>query len=495
MSPSRFTRSFVASGCLVTGAAFMPPPSTLRLPARPPAVPALDTAIARMGGEDVLRKIERVRFEMMTLWQRMSFEQRPSDLIGSYELHSDLRNYALGGWRNTRRFVGGPTLREMTDIVQRDVAIRRFPQNPDGTLAPWAPLNIAYVDERKELFALAPERLLLSAREASDLRARPDTMIAGAPHARLSATIDGYPATIFVRKTDGFLAMARYRAAQPNDFGLAPWGDMEVEILYSRWAKYPMPGTSGVGYPGQWDVRRVGRMYKRLFVLAANFDAAAPADSFAISDSLRAAFASTNASRPMWDVPMDSAKILEPRLARLGNLGQAQAAVKLGTRWMFLEGTGVPERNATDVQWLERADAGATVGALLITVPNVSRGGAAWFAEKKLPVYVAPGASAAMAVTLANWKQPTTASTVVARPLCVKLGGDSLWIESIDYPDLPGALIAYIPSMRWVYSGAAASTLNFDLLVARIRARGWDVERVGSLRSLAQPFPSRTAAR
>ena len=44
----------------------------------------------------------------------------------SDELHSNLRNYSLGAWRNTRRFVGGPTLREMTDVVQKDAAIRRF---------------------------------------------------------------------------------------------------------------------------------------------------------------------------------------------------------------------------------------------------------------------------------------------------------------------------------------------------------------------------------
>ena len=504
MSVRRFTRARVASvavsivAAASAGAFFPVPPLSLaasRAEHRPLSVPALDTAIARMGGEDVLRRIERVRFEMMTLWQRMAFVDRPTDLIGSYELHSDLRNYSLGAWRNTRRFVGGPTLREMTDVVQRDVAIRRVPANPDGSLAPWAPLSVAYVDERKELFAFAPERLLLAARSAADLRALSDTTLAGAPHARSSATIDGFPTTIFVRKSDGFLAMARYRAAQPNDFGLSPWGDMEVEVVYSRWAKYPMPGTAGVGYPGQWDVRRVGQMYKRLVVLAANFDAAAPADSFAISDSLRAAFASSSASRAMWDLPMDSARVLEPRLARLGNPGQAQTAVKLGTRWLFLEGAPVPARGAAEADWLRNADAGSTAGGLLITLPNSGRGGAAWFAEKKLPVYVAPGSVVAMARTMKNWKQSPAASTVVAKAQWIRLGGDSLWVEPIDFPDLPGSLVAYVPSMRWVYSAAAASTLNFDLLVARVRDRGWDVERVGSLRSLTQPFPARTASR
>ena len=448
-----------------------------------------------MGGEDVLRKIERVRFEMMTLWQRMAFENRPSDLIGSYELHSDLRNYSLGAWRNTRRFVGGPTLREMTDVVQKDVAIRRFPPNPDGTLAPWVPLNIAYVDERRELFAFAPERLLLTARAATDLRTLSDTTITGVAHARVSATVEGFPATIFIRRSDGFLAMARYRAAQPNDFGLAPWGDMEVEMWYSRWTKYPVAGTQGVGYPTQWDVRRVGRMYKRLTVLAANFDAAAPADSFAVSDSLRVAFASTASSRPMWDLPMDSAKMIEPRLARLGNPGAAQAAVKVGTRWLMLEGTGVPQRNLTDAQWLQTADTGSSMGGLLITVPNVGRGGAAWFAEKRLPVYVAPGAALAMAATLTNWKRSASAATILARPQWVRMGGDSVWVETIDYPDMPGALVAYVPSMRWAYSGPAASPLNFDLLVERIRGRSWNVDRIGSVRTLAQPVPVRTAAK
>jgi hypothetical protein len=496
----RFPRALGVFALSVTAtASFLPLPSSVRRTAhalrRPPAAAPLDTAIARMGGEDALRKIERVRFEMMTLWQRMAFETRQSDLIGTYELHSDLRNYTLGAWRNTRRFVSGPALREMTDVVQKDAAIRRFPPGPDGTLPPFAPLNTAYVDERKEVFAFAPERLLLAARAASDLRVLADTTMLGLPHARVSATVDGFPTTIFVRRNDGFLAMARYRAAQPNDFGLAPWGEMEVEMWYSRWAKFPVPGTQGIGYPTEWDVRRVGRMYKRLTVLSANFDAAAPADSFAISDSLRAAFASGIASRPMWDVPMDSAKLLEPRLARLGNLGQAQAAVKLGNAWLMLEGTGMPQRNETDVQWLKAADAGATVAGLLITMPNSGRGGAVWFAEKKLPVYVAPGAAAAMSATLANWKQPKSAATVVSRPQWLRVGGDSLWVEAMDFPDFPGAVIAYVPSMRWAYSGIAASPLVFDMVVARIRERGWTVDRIGSLRTLTQPIPARTASR
>jgi hypothetical protein len=479
---------------VATAAAFIAPPVTAAHH-EPAAAAALDTAIARMGGQETLARIERVRFEMMTLWQRLTFDDRPSDLISTYELHSDLRNYGLVAWRNTRRFVSGPRMEEMTDVVQKDAGIRRLPPKPDGTASPWTPINVAYIDERKEVFAFAAERLLLAAHAASDLRALSDTTIAGQPHARLSATIAGFPTTIFVRRRDGFLAMARYRASQPNDFGLAPWGDMETEMWYSRWTKFPVAGTAGVAYPTQVDVRRVGRMYKRLVVLSANFDAEAPADSFAISDSLRTEFASGPSNKPMWELPMDSAKLLEPRLARLGVPGGTQAAVKLGKSWLFLEGASVPKRSSTDLRWLESADPGSTVAGLLVTAPNTGRGGATWFTERKLPVYVTPGAVAAMNATLDNWKEPRTAITVVSKPQWLRIGGDSVWVEPIDLPDYPGALVAYVPSLRWAYSGFAATPLYVDMVVARIRERGWAVDRIGSIRGLIQPIPARTASR
>ena len=47
-------------------------------------------------------------------------------------------------------------------------------------------------------------------------------------------------------------------------------------------------------------------------------------------------------------------------------LGQAQTAVKMGSQWLMLEGTGVPQRNETDFAWLKSADPGSSIGGLLI---------------------------------------------------------------------------------------------------------------------------------
>jgi hypothetical protein len=334
MSYSRLVRPLgIAAFALAASAAFEPyvPPRGLA----PSEI--LDTAIARMGGEAVLRRIERVRFEMLTLWHRLTFDERPNALGVGYEVHSDLRNYSLDAWRNSRRFLNGSAAPPQVIDVVRDTAAIRQLSLPNGTLAPWSPLNIAYVDERREVFGFTPERLLLAARAASDLRALADTVVGAVPHARLTATIEGFPTTILISRKDGFLAMARHRAAHPNDFGLAPWGDMQVEIWYSNWTKHVLPSTAAIAYPGQWDVRRVGRPYKRVTILSANFDAAAPTDSFAISDSLRAAYVAT-ARRPMWEVPMDSARVTGGRFAMLGRSAQTQGAVRLGGLWLFLEG-------------------------------------------------------------------------------------------------------------------------------------------------------------
>ncbi|MCC6431864.1 MAG: hypothetical protein IT354_13215, partial [Gemmatimonadaceae bacterium] len=61
-------------------------------------------AIALMGGEPTLRGVERVAYQMMTQWQRTNFRTVPYTDQPSYEPHTDVRDYTLPAWRNTREF-------------------------------------------------------------------------------------------------------------------------------------------------------------------------------------------------------------------------------------------------------------------------------------------------------------------------------------------------------------------------------------------------------
>ena len=439
---------------------------------------ALDTAIARMGGAEALGRIRRVRYEMITQWQRTSFSDAPYADQPSYEMHSDVRDYGIPAWRNTRRFQGARPAPAVVDIVRDSVAIRKL-----GPAA-WAPLNVAYVDERRELFAFAPERVLLLAHAAMDLRAATDTTIGGLPHARVAATIEGFPATIFFRRGDGLPAFVRYRAAQPNDFGLAPWGEMAVEIWYSGWTRT----AAGVVLPRQLDIRRVGRPYKRMTVLSAAFDTVATADSFAVSDSLRTAFLA-GARKPMYDVPLDSAKIVEGRIASFGGFGAPTGAVKLGRRWVLLEAGQAPLTAERAAAWLAEADSGATVAAAFVTTPTGNNGGAAWLAAQKIPVHAGAGAMPFLATILRNHRALPGTASAVTRAQWRLVDGDSVWVEPIDYPDAPGSLLLYVPSLRWAYSGMAAAPLQVEYLMRRLRERGFEVEKYGSLRGMMTAIP------
>jgi hypothetical protein len=445
----------------------------LALPAAPDpkATAIIDTSIEHMGGAAALGGLTRVRLEMMTQWQRTSFDPRPYTDLPSYERHTEQRNYSLPAWRNYRRFAAGSSWREITDIVRDSVAIRQS----NGT---WAPLNVAYVDERRELFAFAAERVLLEAREAADLRALADTTIGGVVHARVAATVAGFPATLFFRRTDGLLAMARYLAAQPNDFGLVPWGKMEVELWYSRWTA----GPNGTSLPWQWDVKRVGRPYKRMTVLAFALDTAT-VDSFAISDSLRTAFFAT-ANRPMQDLPLDSAKAIQPGIVRFAAFAFPAGAVKVGKSWLLLE-TGQAEVNAQRaVEWLGKNDSEGKVGGAVLSLPSGSNGGVVYLSKKQMPLYVGPGASPFVAAILKNHGRSLTKSAEISRGQWIRMAGDSVWIEPIDLPDAPASLLVYAPSLKWVYSAVATSPLHQRYLLDKLKAHGWTVERMGSIRDL-----------
>lgn len=443
----------------------------------PRAVTIIDAAITRMGGAPALAGLTRVRLELMTQWQRTTFDSRPYGDLPSYERHTEQRNYSIPAWRNLRRFPVGSSWREITDVVRDSVAIRQS----NGA---WAPLNVAYVDERHEVFTFAAERLLLEARAAVDLRSLSDTGIGGVPHARVTATVGGLPATLCFRRTDGLLALARYRAAQPNDFGLAPWGRMEVEIWYSRWTT----GPDGTTLPRQLDVRRVGRPYKRITVLAFAVDTAA-ADSFVVSDSLRAAFLAT-ANRPMQDVPLDSARMIQPGLVRFGSFGYPAGAIKVGASWLLLEGGQTPLNAERAVAWLRQNDGGAPVGGAMLTLPAESNGGAVWLQRQQVPLHLGAGATPFIETILRNHGASLPRNSAVTRGDWLRLGGDSVWVEPVDLPDAPGSLMVYLPALRWAYAAIAITPLHQRYVVERLRARGWAVERVGSLRDLWAVPPS-----
>jgi hypothetical protein len=276
--------------------------------------------------------------------------------------------------------------------------------------------------------------------------------------------------------------MVRYVAAQPNDFGLVPWGRMEVEVWYSRWGA----GPNGVSLPMQWDVRRVGRPYKRMTVLALAIDTTSTADTFAVSDSLRQAFFQT-ANRPMQDVPLDSARMAAPGLARFGGFGYPPGAIKVGRSWVLIESGQASINAERSAEWLKQSDPESEVAGAVLTIPAGTNGGAVWATRHRLTLHVSPAATPFVRTILQNQSRDFPRNAEITRAQWLKLGGDSLWLEPIDLPDAPGSLLVYAPSLKWAYAATATSPLHQSYLVDRLKQHGWPVERLGSIREIWGP--------
>lgn len=440
------------------------------------ALAVVDRAIDRMGGESALRGVKSVRMDVMTQWMRTNFADHPFADQPSYEHNIELRDYTTRSWRNTRDFLGGAG--GSVDIVRDTVGARTL--TVPGRPATTTPLNTAYVDERRELFAVATERMLLAARDAGGLGLLTDTLIDQVPHARVSATIDGLPSTLFFRRTDGLPAMMRFRADETNDFGLAPWGAMDVEYWYSNWARL----APGVMLPRQRDVRRVGRTYKRMTLVTASINAPAPADSFVIADSTVATFLATE-RRPMWRASLDTTKIIAENFVSFVPWVGTSGAVRIGGKWMLFESGQRDGATALIEQFFASRTPNAPLGGAIVANVATSNGGAVHIAKRKLPLYVAPGATR-MVRTIVG-APAATAMTVVNTPRWVRIGTDSLWMEPVNLPDFGGTVFVYSPTLKWLYNpmiGRNTIQPEYDDVVSRLRARGMTVEWTGSARDI-----------
>ncbi len=436
----------------------------------------LDAAIARMGGEAALRAVRTVRLDVMTQWQRTAFSAVPGADAPSYERHVELRDYAARGWRNTRMFLPGTG--GAVDIVRDTIGARQFFGSAGS--ASLTTLNVAYVDERRELWAFAPERALLLARDGGGLRLLPDTIVARVPYARVTGRADGFAATWFIRRTDHLPAFVRFTASATNDFGLAPWGTMEVEIWWSGWARV----APGVWLPRQRDTYRVGRPYKRSTIMAMTVNAAASPDSFAIADSTTARFLATE-QRPMWAFPLDSVTTADSAFVSLPPFLGSAGAVRVGGGWVLLE-TAQADSAAGLLAACLRARTGVGVHAGVVARAGPGNGGAAWLARHGHLLLVAPGAQPYVQRMLPQGAR--SRGTVVTGPRWMRVGTDSLWLEPVDLPDNAGTLAVYSLTHRWLYvpvGGLPTYQPEIDALIARLERRGLPVVWLGGARALS----------
>jgi hypothetical protein len=453
---------------LQLGAQAVPPART-----RPSADSVINRALTLMGGEQTLRGVERVTYRMMTQWQRTNFRNVPHVDQPSFEPHTDVRDYTLPAWRNTREF----GTNRIVNVIRDSVALTTIGTNVQ-------PLSIAYVDERAELFVYTPDRLVLALRDAPDLTRGADTVIGGERYTRVTATLaDRFPGTVFFHRGTGLPGMLRFRAGHPNDFGLVAWGVMPVEVWYSAWRTF-----GAISIPAQWDIRRVGVPYKRMTVQSATFNPAFAADSFAVTPEQRAMYLTSSATRPMHEnVVRRAVNMATPDIAMINAFGIQAGAVNVGNGWLML-GTGHTTFSyAYGERLLDSLGASPVTAVLAATSISATNGGVFTAVDRGIPVYVSEASEAALRRIFEGAARPVRGLTRVKAGMTIGDGANRMHLEPLDLPNVSGSVIAYAAHNGWLYAPDATTPLDIAVARERARALGWTVKAVGTAAVLYQP--------
>lgn len=426
-----------------------------------------------MGGERTLRSIERVAYQMMTQWQRTQFRSVPFTDQPSFERHTDVRDYTIPAWRNTRQFANG----NIVNVIRDSIALT-------NTGKDFQPLSVAYVDERRELFVYTPDRLMLAIRDANDRSRGADTVIGGEPHVRITATLaDRFPGTVFFHRGTGLPTLLRFRAGHPNDFGLVGWGVMPVEVWYSGWRT-----VGAISIPMQWDILRVGVPYKRLTVQRLDINPTFAADSFTVTPEQRAAYLASDATKPMHEnVIRREVKMATPDLASITAFGVQAGAVRIDQGWLMLGAAHTPFSYRYGQRLLDSLGATPVTAVLAATSVTATNGGVFEAIDRGLPVYVSQASEAALRRIFAGAGRPMRGLTRVTPGMAIGSGAYRLRLEPVDLPNVPGSVMVFSTRDGWLYLPDATSAL--DIAVARERARelGWSVSVIGTAISLYQP--------
>ena len=240
----------------------------------------LREAARAMGGEARLRGLKGLQLKGSSHTFLLEQSERPEGpWIVSYEEVTELRD--LEGRRLRRTVVSGNpnSFPEMTLIQADGIAATTATFNGQA-----GPVRTAPADD--EWMVLGPERVLLSALDATDLRAESDVVLQAVPHHVVAWSWGKFPVRLFLNANTGLPTAVESVRPHPYDTFWSVWGDVTSRVYFSYWTLEP----GGIHYPRQWDLVRNGVSYKSFTVAELTFNPPLPADSFALPATAREAF-------------------------------------------------------------------------------------------------------------------------------------------------------------------------------------------------------------
>ena len=194
------------------------------------AADLLRESLRQMGGEDKLKALRTLHFEAAGYRNALEQSERPEGpYIVEYDQISESRDFEHRRWKQETemRWQVQPSVK-LTITVADDAATRSFNNQP-------APASRQQVQQAEEEMELGPERILLTALAASDLRLEPDTVLQSVPQRVVAFTWKAVPVRLFLNRYTSLPTVVEWKSAYPSDTFWSAWGDVTTRIYYSLW--------------------------------------------------------------------------------------------------------------------------------------------------------------------------------------------------------------------------------------------------------------------
>lgn len=239
-------------------------------------------AIAAQGGEAALHTAQAVEWDFEGYRDMVEQSERPEGpYIPEFRSVREIHDFAGGRFA---QMVGQRVYPEFQFssgmVADRSAAVQLFGKNR----APGRPDMVA---AGQDLLAISPERLLLTAFDARDLRKAPSVVLQSVPQDVVAFSVNGSPATLFLNRYTHLPTALDYAGPAARQDFWRFFGDTTMRIFYSYW----WLGNSGVRLPMQWDIYRNGLHDMSLMATKVIWSAGPDEALLQISPELRAAFA------------------------------------------------------------------------------------------------------------------------------------------------------------------------------------------------------------
>jgi hypothetical protein len=274
----RSVKTRVAAAALLCGLA------TPAAAADPLATSLIRQAITAQGGEAALRLAKVVEWKLEGYREMVEQSERPEGpYIPEFRSVREIDDFAHGAFASIADLRVYPEFKFSSGVVADATAAMRVV----GTN--FSAGNADMLAAARDSLALSPERLLLTALDAADLRGEPATLLQSTPQDKLRFSLRGSPVTLYLNRFTHLPTAIEYSGPAARDGYWRYFGDVTMRVYYSYW----WLGDGGVRLPMQWDIYRNGLHDSSYMATKVSWNSAPDAELLQIPDEIRRKFTET----------------------------------------------------------------------------------------------------------------------------------------------------------------------------------------------------------